>query len=100
MTLLKRHLEAGWREVESTGAKRVAEKTISLPGKSSSILREEAETQEELHRRLDTREMLLGGDPSLPVRDTVTDDGSLVTAAQHTALKMADVPLAESAPEA
>jgi len=85
MTLLTRHIEAGWHEVELAGRK-AAEKFHSLPGATSSIIRVEADTQDALHREIDLRELRLTGTDE-PIRDTITNDGTLVTGGQHEALR-------------
>lgn len=85
MTLLTRHIEAGWHEVELAGRK-AAEKYHSPPGATSSIIRVEADTQDALHREIDLRESRLTGTDE-PIRDTITDDGRLVTGMQHEALR-------------
>lgn len=85
MTLLTKHIEAGWHEVELAGRK-AAEKYHALPGATSSIIRVEADTQDALHREIDLRESRLTGTDE-PIRDTITNDGTLVTGGQHEALR-------------
>jgi hypothetical protein len=86
MTLLTRHIEAGWHETEwNPSAKRFsAEKSHAQPGATSTVLREEAASQDELHRKLDLRESQLSNDPA----HVIHPDGSRVTDAEHSALRL------------
>lgn len=94
MTLLTEHIEAGWREVESGLFGRwVAEKFHSLPGASSSVLRVEAESSRKLQAAVSLRESQLTG-TSEPIKDTITNDGSLVTGPQHESLRTEGVTVA------
>jgi hypothetical protein len=85
MTLLTEHIEAGWHEVESFVG-HAAEKIFARPGATSSVIRIEAETQDELHKAVTLRESQLGNAHEL-TKDTITNDGTLVTGEQHEALK-------------
>lgn len=99
-TRIEKALSLGWRVFEQ-GFKKVAEKTIALPGYTSSILHEEAETVEDLLQKIEVREMLLGGDPSVPVADVIYPGDVRVTGAQHAGNQIAGVaPVAsDSAPQ-
>lgn len=80
MTLLTKHIEAGWHEVWH-GTLRVAEKFHAQPGASSTVLREEAATQDELHAKIDLRESQLSNDNA----HVIWPSGQRVTDAQHSA---------------
>lgn len=87
MTLLTKHLEAGWHEVESGEFGRwVAERFYSRPGASSSVVRVEAESSKKLQDAVSLRQSQLDGTEE-PVKDTITNDGTLVTGPQHEALR-------------
>lgn len=92
MTLLTRHLEAGWKEVELLGGK-AAERFHARPGYTSSVIRVEAPTQDALHAAIDLRQSQLEGTEE-PIKDTITDDGTLVTGEQHESLKTDGVTVA------
>lgn len=87
MTLLRAHIEAGWHEVENGEFGRwVAERFHAKPGASSTVLRVEAESAKKLQDAVSLRESQLSGTEA-PILDTITDDGTLVTGAQHESLK-------------
>lgn len=74
MTLLTRHIEAGWHEVE-WGTRFIAEKFHDQPGATSTVLREEGTSQEDLRKRLDLRESQLSNEQDIVVypQDRVSD---------------------------
>lgn len=80
MTLLTRHIEAGWHEVQTFGSC-VAEKLHSQPGATSTTLREEAPTSAELSAKLDLRETQLSNDQHI----VIYPDGERVSDSQHSA---------------
>lgn len=96
MANLDAALAAGWRVFEQN-AKKVAEKSIALPGATASLIREEAETIEHLVEKIDVRERLLGGNPADVGKVVITNDGTLVTDGQHEALKVDGISVPEAA---
>lgn len=90
MSLLTRHIEAGWHEVSQYG-KFAAEKFLSLSGATASTLREEADSFRDLVAKLDQRENALGGDPSQPVKSVTYSDGRTLTDAEHSANVILDI---------
>lgn len=89
MTLATKLLDAGWREVEVLGseAKHAAEKLLSLPGQAASTIRVEADSPEALNDAVELRQSQLAGREDGEIKDVVTNDGTLVTDAQHTTLR-------------
>lgn len=90
MTLRTSHIDAGWHEVDAPAGRRAAERYLSRPGASSSTLRVEADTQNGLWAAIDLRESQLVG-ATEEIKDTITDDGTLVTGAQHESLRVEGV---------
>lgn len=97
MASLESALAAGWRVFEQDG-KNVAEKSLSLPGQTATLIREEAESLKALAEKIEVREKHLGGDVSQPPKVVITDTGQVVTGDQHEALKTDGVALATPAP--
>lgn len=98
MASVENALASGWR-IFKQDAKWLAEKSVSLPGATATLIREEHEDFNTLLGKVEVRESLLGGDPSQPVKSVVTNDGTSVTDGQHEALKVSGVavPGAETA---
>jgi hypothetical protein len=85
MTLLTEHLEAGWREFKE-GERWVAERFFGRPGATASAVRVEADSSDALREAVSARQAQLDGMDG-EVKDVITNDGTLVTDAQHEALK-------------
>lgn len=85
MTLASKLLDAGWREFKE-GERFVAEKLLSLPGQSASTLTVSSDSEQGLQDAVALRESQLSGRTG-DIRDVITNDGTLVTDAQHEALK-------------
>lgn len=86
MTLATELLDAGWHEVEAADGRLAAERFASRPGASSSIIRVEADSQDGLAEAVERRERELSGTTE-EIKDTITNDGTLVTASQHEAVR-------------
>jgi len=95
MTLLSKHIEAGWHEVEAGINRYAAERFHSRPGATSSIIRVEADSRPALNREIELRESRLAGTEE-DIKDTITDDGTLVTGGQHEALRTEGVTVADA----
>jgi len=85
MTLLSEHIEKGWRDFKE-GERHVAERFFGRPGATASIVRVEADSADKLNDAVTARQSELDGMDG-EVKDVITDDGTLVTDAQHDALK-------------
>lgn len=85
MTLLTEHVKAGWRDFKE-GERHVAERYFGRPGASASIVRVEADSPDKLNDAVAARQAQLDGMDG-EVKDVITNDGTLVTDAQHEALK-------------
>lgn len=92
MTLATELLDAGWKEFRE-GEKWVAERFHSRPGATSSIIRVEAESSKGLNDAAKLRESQLTGTEE-EIKDTITNDGTLVTGPQHESLRTEGVEVA------
>lgn len=81
-----------WKVFPESG-KWVAERFHALPGYTASIIRVEAESKSLLIKAVELREAQLAGTTEAP-KIVITDDGTLVSDAQHSALKTAGVEVA------
>jgi hypothetical protein len=85
MGLIEDLAERGWK-VFQEGEQWVAERFASRPGATSSIVRVTGESKSALNDAAKLREQQLAGTEE-DIKDTITNDGTLVSGPQHESLK-------------